>query len=106
VPSACLGVSVVPLDPSTSSPSLEAGVRIKEITGQACLKDTPAHDAGVGCPAPHKRLFISSYAMRGTPALMVSRVTGLDYSVAKGGKLAAYRGTVEQMLAHANLVHV
>jgi hypothetical protein len=49
--------------------------------------------------------FIGHYWLDGTPAPLTSNVACLDYSVAKEGKLVAYRWRGEQTLKKANFTH-
>lgn len=50
--------------------------------------------------------FIGHYWMKGNPAPLADNVACLDYSIAKGGKLVAYRWSGEQILEAAHFVHV
>lgn len=54
------------------------------------------HDAG-------KPVFVGHYWMTGTPALLSNKVACLDYSIAKGGKLVAYRWDGEPTLDESKL---
>jgi len=58
----------------------------------------------VGYPESEKPVFIGHYWLRGTPSLMAPNVACLDYSVAKGGTLTAYRWSGEQVLSDDNFV--
>lgn len=53
-----------------------------------------------------KKVFFGHYWLKGQPALYRSNVCCLDYSVAKGGKLVAYRLDGENILDNDNLVYV
>jgi hypothetical protein len=53
-----------------------------------------------------KPVFFGHYWLKGTPALYRHNVCCLDYSVAKGGDLVAYRWNGEQELHAENLVYV
>ncbi len=53
-----------------------------------------------------KPVFFGHYWLRGTPALMKSNVCCLDYSIAKGGHLVAYRFDEESTLSPSKLVFV
>ncbi len=57
-------------------------------------------------PAEAKAVFFGHYWLKGTPSLFRSNVCCLDYSVAKGGKLVAYRLEEESALNAAKLVYV
>lgn len=68
------------------------------------LPETPIPDhvrigAGGGKP-----IFIGHYWLTGTPALRSSNVACVDYSIARGGKLVAYRWEGESELSSTNLV--
>ena len=60
----------------------------------------------VGYPADEKPVFIGHYWLDGNPELMAPNVACLDYSVAKGGKLVAYRWDGEQTLSSEKIIHV
>ena len=64
------------------------------------LAPPPAH------PAPAKPVFVGHYWLRGEPGPLSERVVCVDYSVAKGGKLAAYRWTGEILPLRDNFVCV
>ena len=51
-------------------------------------------------------VFFGHYWLRGTPQLLGTHAVCLDYSVAKGGELVAYRWNGEQELSAASLVSV
>jgi hypothetical protein len=55
-------------------------------------------DKLVGYPSGSPPLFIGHYWMKGRPELLAENLACLDYSVAKGGKLVAYRWGGEQRL--------
>ncbi len=57
-------------------------------------------------PEAEKPVFIGHYWLRGEPALQSPSVCCLDYSVAKGGELVAYRWNGEQELREGNFVRV
>jgi hypothetical protein len=50
-------------------------------------------------PAEHAPVFVGHYWLTGTPKPLATNVACTDYSVAKGGKLVAYRWDGEQMLS-------
>lgn len=50
-----------------------------------------------------KPLFIGHYWLSGTPQLLSDTVACLDYSIAKGGRLVAYRWDGERRLDPAKL---
>lgn len=60
----------------------------------------------VGYPISEKPVFIGHYWMKGAPELMAPNLACLDYSVAKDGKLVAYRWSGEQTLSNDNFVHL
>jgi hypothetical protein len=51
-------------------------------------------------------IFFGHYWLKGTPMLLGPRHACLDWSVAKGGRLCAYRFDGEQTLDPRNLIHV
>jgi hypothetical protein len=51
---------------------------------------TPLPNTGF-YPSEDKRVFFGHYWLKGQPALFKNNICCLDYSVAKGGKLVAYR---------------
>lgn len=53
-----------------------------------------------------KKVFFGHYWLMGEPSLYKENICCLDYSVAKGGKLVAYRLNGEELLLHDNLIHV
>lgn len=53
-----------------------------------------------------KKVFFGHYWLNGKPSLCRPNVCCLDYSVAKGGKLVAYRLTEEENLNEKNLIFV
>lgn len=53
-----------------------------------------------------KKVFFGHYWLKGEPSLFKKNVCCLDYSVAKGGKLVAYRLNGETDLDRKNLVYV
>jgi len=54
------------------------------------------HDGG-------KPVFVGHYWLTGTPELLSNKVACVDYSVAKGGKLVAYRWDGEPTLDERKL---
>lgn len=50
--------------------------------------------------------FIGHYWMQGSPTILTDNVACLDYSVAKGGKLIAYRWSGERVLSSDNFVYI
>lgn len=80
---------------------------------QAAMLDDRARETLPEAPIPSharikdsgaKPIFIGHYWLTGTPQPRSDKVACLDYSVAKGGKLAAYRWKGENKLASRNLV--
>lgn len=65
------------------------------IPAHACLADTSA-----------KPTFIGHYWLTGTPTLLSSTTACVDYSVAKGGRLVAYRWDGEPQLLTSNFCWV
>ncbi len=64
-------------------------------------------EAGLPGPvygAQEKPVFFGHYWMKGTPQLLADNICCLDYSVAKGGDLVAYRWNGEQILNPDNFV--
>ena len=55
---------------------------------------------------PAKPVFFGHYWMQGAPAPLAEKIACLDYSVAKGGRLAAYRWNGEARLNARNFVSV
>jgi hypothetical protein len=53
-----------------------------------------------------KPVFFGHYWLQGTPALLSDYAACLDFSVAMGGFLTAYRWSGEERLCHDNLVYV
>jgi len=58
----------------------------------------------VGYPVECKPVFLGHYWFKGEPKRLAPNVACLDYSVAKGGKLVAYRWSREQVLSNDNFV--
>jgi hypothetical protein len=50
-----------------------------------------------------KPIFVGHYWLTGTPELLSDKVACVDYSVAKGGKLVAYRWDSEPFLENSKL---
>jgi hypothetical protein len=57
-------------------------------------------------PSKDKMVFFGHYWLRGKPSLYKDNICCLDYSVAKGGKLVAYRLDEESRLDRNKLVYV
>lgn len=53
-----------------------------------------------------KKVFFGHYWLKGEPSLYKDNICCLDYSVAKDGKLVAYRHCGENILHSSNLIHV
>lgn len=53
-----------------------------------------------------KKVFFGHYWLKGEPSLYKDNICCLDYSVAKGGKLVAYRFNGEDKLKSSNLTYV
>lgn len=53
-----------------------------------------------------KKVFFGHYWLRGEPSLYKDNICCLDYSVAKGGRLVAYRLNTENILDGRNLIYV
>ena len=59
----------------------------------------------IGYGDNEKPVFLGHYWMKGTPTLMAHNVACLDYSVAKDGKLVAYRWDGERTLSNGKLIY-
>jgi len=70
------------------------------------LPDTVARDAVHAEFDPGKPVFFGHYWMTGQPRIQASNVACLDYSVAKGGDLAAYQWGGEPVLDSSHFVTV
>ncbi len=57
-------------------------------------------------PADQKPVFFGHYWMRGTPTILTENICCLDWSIAKSGRLAAYRWQGESQLSDQNWVSV
>ena len=53
-----------------------------------------------------KKVFFGHYWLKGQPSIYKQNICCLDYSVAKGGKLVAYRFNGEDVLDNSNLIYV
>lgn len=53
-----------------------------------------------------KKVFFGHYWLKGKPSLYRDNICCLDYSVADGGKLVAYRFNGEDKLDESNIVYV
>ncbi len=53
-----------------------------------------------------KKVFFGHYWLKGEPTLYKENICCLDYSIAKGGKLVAYRLNGETILKRENLIYV
>ncbi len=53
-----------------------------------------------------KKVFFGHYWLNGEPSLYRENICCLDYSIAKGGKLVAYRMNGEDILDNKNLTYV
>jgi hypothetical protein len=60
----------------------------------------------VGYPPSEKPVFIGHYWLKGIPERLAENVACIDYSVAKGGKLVAYRWEGENQLYDENFIYV
>jgi hypothetical protein len=69
-----------------------AGLPIPENAPQYCLDAPPC--------------FVGHYWLKGQPEALTSNVACLDYSVAKGGQLVAYRWSGERVLDSDNFSYV
>lgn len=59
-----------------------------------------------GYSVHEKPVFLGHYWLKGTPGRLAENVACLDYSIAKDGKLVAYRWSGEQELTDGNFVFV
>ncbi|MEA5446684.1 metallophosphoesterase [Gammaproteobacteria bacterium AB-CW1] len=66
----------------------------------------PAHYPVLQYPAEAPPVFFGHYWLWGEPSSLATNVACLDYSVAKGGQLVAYRWAGEQRLQRAHFVAV
>ncbi len=82
-------ISVEPIEGLTNDPI--------EITALKSLDYYPTED---------KKVFFGHYWLKGEPLLYRDNICCLDYSVAKGGKLVAYRLDEAHILDNKNLVYV
>ena len=82
-------ISVEPLDSLPDTP-----IDIKEVASPDFYRHTD------------KPVFFGHYWLKGNPSLYRENIACLDYSVAKSGKLVAYRLNDEKSLANSNLVYV
>lgn len=53
-----------------------------------------------------KKVFFGHYWLKGEPTLYKENICCLDFSIAKGGKLVAYRLNGEEYLDSRNLIYV
>ena len=53
-----------------------------------------------------KPIFFLHNRLKGTPQILKNNVCWVDYSIAKGGKLVAYRLNEEKILKDKNLIYV
>jgi hypothetical protein len=60
----------------------------------------------IGYASSEKPVFFGHYWFQGIPKIVTSNVACMDYSVAKNGKLVAYRWSGEQTLSDENFVYV
>ena len=77
---------------------------------QEILPDQPVDLADLKSPDFYrdddKQVFFGHYWLRGEPSLYKDNICCLDYSIAKEGKLVAYRHNGESVLDKRNLVYV
>lgn len=72
----------------------------------AALKELNLTPSPAPFPTPTKPIFVGHYWLKGAPSPLSDVVACVDYSVAKGGRLAAYRWNGEQVLRHEHFVTV
>lgn len=82
-------ISVEPLDELPLTP-----IRLSELDSIDFYSDSD------------KMVFFGHYWLRGEPSFYKENICCLDYSVAKGGRLVAYRLNGEPVLDHRNLMYV
>lgn len=74
------------------------------------LTDLPIDDSVLNSSgfyqSTDKKVFFGHYWLKGKPSLYKDNICCLDYSVAKGGKLVAYRLNDENVLDDRNMVYV
>ena len=73
---------------------------------RARLPDTPLPPEALQAVGAGKPVFFGHYWLTGTPTVQSPRAACLDYSVARGGSLVAYRWDGEPELTSANLTWV
>ena len=84
----------------------------KDVTYKNCALSIPDHvelpDQVIeNCPALYngdKPVFFGHYWMSGVPQIQTTKLACMDYSVAKGGDLVAYRWNGEQELDNKNFI--
>lgn len=62
-------------------------------------------DNSIGYPEHEKPLFLGHYWLKGNPTLIENNIACLDYSIAKGGSLCAYRWDGESILKEDKFEH-
>jgi hypothetical protein len=82
-------ISVEPLDELPLTP-----IRLSELDSLDFYSDSD------------KMVFFGHYWLRGKPSIYKENICCLDYSVAKGGRLVAYRLNGESVLDHRNITYV
>ena len=82
-------ISVIPIESLPDQPILEAELKSLDFY-----------------PEDDKNVFFGHYWLQGEPSLYKDNICCLDYSVAKDGKLVAYRLNGESVLENKNLVYV
>ncbi len=75
---------------------------IEELNGKKIPPGT--FKDNIGYPDNHSPVFFGHYWLKGEPALQSDNVVCLDYSIAKGGKLVAYRYNGESVLKFESLI--
>ncbi|MCH7402873.1 metallophosphoesterase [Belliella kenyensis] len=70
------------------------------------LVEIPEIDSSDYYQSNDKKVFFGHYWLKGEPSFYKNNICCLDYSVAKGGKLVAYRLNNEESLEKRNLIHI
>jgi hypothetical protein len=94
------------LSPKSNQISLAAPGCDKNTGLDAEIPESVLANIGTGYPEHEVPIFFGHYWLRGEPKAQTSNVCCLDYSVAKGGSLIAYRFDGEKLLDNSKFVTV
>jgi hypothetical protein len=86
--------------------TLEEAAFLSGIMDEETLKIPVSANELVGYPSTANPVFLGHYWMRDRPEKMADNVAILDYAVAKGGKLVAYRWDGEARLDDSNFTYL